>query len=459
MRIRSQIVAALVPLFVGLSLVTGGVMYYLQSKELEWGLHEEASSIAVVTARFLDGETISRIMAGNVPNENVCNLLRQITLSGRARRLTVFAAQDLKQLLDVTTSNSVSRAFRVLPSTATQLAVQPFVIGSIEKGKEGSRYLTTYASIRNSNGDLAGILASETTADILQSRRGELFQSLLVSITSSALLGLLLALVISTLITRKLANITKAVSSVEAGFYDHKATAGIIDELNDLENTFDTMRSVLKEAVSKIWRTIIETEQFRTKEDLVCAFKNKFQSPVHETIYNVEISGTLLGCKTTGSFFEIQKKQNCGYAVVGQVARAECMTQAENASAALAFITQITKNDDIPPTLKTASHLFDFIRCKFVTWEPSSPEVVVWSLDPESGQWHKDGSTLHAEATLTLHTMDTAIDRRIQTYAHEFRLLPQETLMKEVCMIVDEKLDGALLLIRRCISEQAREKT
>jgi uncharacterized protein YllA (UPF0747 family) len=52
--------------------------------------------------------------------------------------------------------------------------------------------------------------------------------------------------------------------------------------------------------------------------------------------------------------------------------------------------------------------------------------------------------------------MDTCIDRRIQTYAQKFRQLPQETLMKEIYMVVDEKFDGAMLLMRPCISRQTR---
>ncbi len=454
MKIRSQIIAALVPLFVGLALVTGGVTYYLQTKEMEWGLYEEASSIAVVVARFLDGETVRQISTddshSHSSKENTFNLFRKITSAGRASRLTIFTAPDWKQILDVTASNSFCRSIQFAPSVTVQLGNRPFVTGSIEKGSNGSSHLTTYASIRSKNGELSGILAVETAADFLQLHRGALIDFLLISITSSALLGLLLAMVISALITRKLANITKAVSSVEAGFYDHKPDAGIIDELNDLENTFDTMRSVLKEAVSKIWRTIIEAEQFRTKEELICAFKNEFQPPVHEIIYGVEISGTLFGCKTKGAFFEVRTAQEYGYAIAGQVESADYMKQAETVSAVLAFIGQTSKIEDIPSNLKTVTCLFNLINCKFVIWNPSSSKATTWLLDADSGQWHENTTMLNAKTTLILHTMNSTMDSRIQTYAHEFESLPQETLMKEICMLVDEKLDGAILLLRSC---------
>jgi len=463
MKIRSQIVAALVPLFVGLSLLTGGVTYYLQTKELEWGLYEEASSIAVVAARFMDGKTVRQISAGDPSalssEKNISSLFGKIVSAGRAQQLTIFAAPDWKQILDVTNSNSLSRTLQVDPDVTAQLADRPFVTGPIRKDKDGSSHLTTYAPIRDTNGGMTGIVAVETAADFLQLYQGKFIYFLLISITSSALLGLVLAVIISTLITRKLSTITKAVSSVEEGFYDHEPATGIIDELNDLENTFDTMRSVLKEAVSKIWRIIIEAERFRTREELICAFKDEFQAPAHKTIHGIEISGTLFGCKTRGGFFGIQKAQECGHAIVGRVEGADYMRQAETVSAVLAFTEQIKKSDDIPSTLNNVSDLFDFISCKFVSWKPSSREATLWSLDVASRQWRQDRLMLDAETTLILHTMDSRMDQRIQTYAREFKSVAQETLMKEVCMLVDEKADGAMLLMRVFSGEKTREIT
>jgi HAMP domain-containing protein len=462
MKIRSQIVAAIVPLFVGLSLVTGGVMYYLQTKELAWGFHEEASSIAVVTARFLDSKTIQQASSdgptAQPANEAVPALFKKIMAAGRARRLAIFSVKDQRQLYDVATSNSVSRNLQVPSYIISQLANQSFVIGSIEKGKGNSEYLTTYASIRNSNGEMTGILAVETTADTVQLRRGELLQSLLISMTCAAILGLILTLVISRLITRRLASLTEAVSNVETSYYDQKPSIGIIDELNDLENTFNTLRSVLKEVLSKIWRTIIETEQFRTKEDLMCAFKNEFQSPVQKTIYDIDAAGTLLGCRPMGSFFGIEELQDCGCAVAGKIAESEIMEQTQTASAALAFITQSMKNGDISTSLKSALNLFDLTRCECVIWKKSASKVTHWSLETDSRQWQQETVELPDGVPLVFHTMDICIDKRIRTYVDEFKHLPQETLMHEIRMIVDEKLGGALILIRKCLPEQPLEQ-
>jgi len=457
MRIRSQIVTAIVPLFVGLSLVTGGIMYYLQTKELEWGFHEEASSIAVVTARFLDDKNLQQASDSSTVkpvNEIISALFKKIMRAGRARRFVVFSSQDQRLLYDVATSNSVSQNMQIPPYVMTKLSNQPFVIGSIKKGKGNSEYLTTYASIRNLKGEMTGILAVETTADTVQLRRGELLQSLLISMTCAAILGLILTLVISRLITKRLANLTEAVSNVETNYFDQKASIGIIDELNDLENTFNTLRSVLKEVLSKIWRTTIETEQFRTKEDLMCAFKTEFQSPVRKTICDVEAVGTLLGCRPMGSFFGIEELQDCGYAVAGKIAESEIMEQTETASAALAFITQSIKNSDISTALNLVSSLFDLTRCECVIWEKAASKVMLWSLDKDSRQWQQKTVTLLNGVTLVFHTMDTCIDQRIRIYVDEFKHLPQEALMREIRMIVDEKLGGALLMIRKSSSEQ-----
>jgi hypothetical protein len=89
-----------------------------------------------------------------------------------------------------------------------------------------------------------------------------------------------------------------------------------------------------------------------------------------------------------------------------------------------------------------------------VIWEKAASKVMLWSLDKDSRQWQQKTVTLLNGVTLVFHTMDTCIDQRIRIYVDEFKHLPQEALMREIRMIVDEKLGGALLMIRKSSSEQ-----
>src|SRR5262249_27700657 len=56
MRIRTQILLAILPLFVVLGLVSSALIVHAERRELRWGCREEAASLAVATAEFLDGD-------------------------------------------------------------------------------------------------------------------------------------------------------------------------------------------------------------------------------------------------------------------------------------------------------------------------------------------------------------------------------------------------------------------
>ncbi len=446
MRIRDQIIVALVALFAGLSLVTGGVMYYLQIRELEWGLQEEASSIAIVAARFLDGTEVSKTTAGN-PVDAVRRLADKIMKPGLARRITLLDPKDSRQLLDVAYSNSVSGEIQVDPVIAARLEKTYFVSGPVKRGKNDSDYLTTYAAVRDTGGGVSGIVTVETGADALRSSHDRLRQSLFVSLAGSVLLGLVLSLVISGLIARRLNWLARAATAVESGLYDEQLPHGIIDELNDLGNTFDTMRSILKESVSRIWRTVIEAEQFRASEDLACEFRKEFLAPVTKTIRGIEAAGALPGCLPDACFFGIWETKDGGCAVTGKVAVSGVMEQTKAASAVLAFIRQATEKGDVRNALESASGLFELEMCRCITWESAGKDGTMWTFDARSSRWDKE-SVSFRKGPVIIHSMDSLVDRRMRTYADEFRNLPAETLLGEIRLVAGNDASDSILILR-----------
>src|SRR5437660_946634 len=55
MRIRTQNALAILPLFLFLALISSALLVQAERRELRWGVREEAASLAVATAEFIDG--------------------------------------------------------------------------------------------------------------------------------------------------------------------------------------------------------------------------------------------------------------------------------------------------------------------------------------------------------------------------------------------------------------------
>lgn len=454
MRIRAQIAVAIVPLFVGLTLVTGALTYYLQVKELTWGLSEESTSIAVATARLIDVAALKRLAAGErAADSAIREQFRQVISWGRARRLTLLAGADLRVLLEVVDGSPDDRVVEVPPAVVAALEHQPFATGALLQGATGSSALTAFAPVRDAAGTPLGILAVETRADALGSQRVAILRSVLISLLAAALLALLLTVLISTLITRRLSALTRRLLQAETAGAVSEAGAGVIDEMNDLENTFDTMRSVLDEVLSKNRHRLIEAEQFRTDDDLANSYGNEFQRPIRRTIAGMDVAGSLAGARPSGSFFGAWSLPDGGCAFVGTVEKQDILEQAVLAVAALACLEQTSRSVGLGRALAQTAEFFPLVLCDGVAWREGGTAAVRWSFDWGAGEWRQAPVELPAGAAVVLHTMGTHVDSRIHTYLEQFRSLAPETLLGEIRVLVDERLSGALLLARRAAIE------
>lgn len=445
MRIKTQIMSALIPLFAGFALVMGGLLYYLQMREINWGLREEASSVAVTCARFASG---GRIGADGVVDPAVAAGMRKIVAGGKVRSIVMFSADGRRNLLIYPTG--VKSYERLLPPAGyVDVALDEACrIGNVMT-EHGVDTLPAWAPVRGADGKLAGVVAVETDAEVLSDTRDELLRFLFVPLAGSILLGLVLALVISGLLTRRLAVLTRAVARVEGGKYDEQPDDGMVEELNDLVNTFETMRSVLKEVVSRRWRAVIEGEQFRTEDDLMCVFKARFQAPLSVSICGMDVSARLMGCRPVGAFFGAWEADGAGFAMIGKVKAEGVMEQTRISSAAETFIRHGIGKGNVQATIETAADMFDMAVCRLVRWTQGAGRMESWTLDTGAKRWVREELEMKPSLTMAFSTLDKHDDERIRAYLNRYSQLALSDLARELGSIVDARDGGAMLLLRQ----------
>ena len=283
MRIRTQNLLAIVPLFLALAIAAGAMAYTTARSEMVWGLREEAASLSIAIAEFVGGEELSAAAAAGDPAARLESLslpFERILNHGQAKH--VFALSTEGEPIWSTALDDPSRAAFVPPAdqlapsaeALAQLAAgDSAVVGEITTLASGESVLVSFAPITRADGAVAGILGVAIDA----ARLPAMSRALLVDVAQLTLLalviGALAALFISALLTHKVRALSRAALEVADGEYDRYIDIGTIQEMSDLSNTFNTMSSVLKDLIEKTRRTLIEGEQFRTPLDLARTYR------------------------------------------------------------------------------------------------------------------------------------------------------------------------------------------
>lgn len=450
MKIRNQISMAIVPLFLGTTLVTGALTYFLQMRELTWGLSEEATSIAVATARLADEETVKRLADGRDLADNpIREQFQSIIRWGRARRLTLLSGVNHRILWDETDGVAPAAAVTLPESVAAVLEREPYALGTPRKEPGGGSSFRAFAPVRDATGALLGIIAIETRADTLTAQRAAILQSALVSLGAATLLGLLLSILISSMITRRLSRLTHAVSRLEASGDAPEIGSGVVHEINDLSNTFETLKSVLGEVLSRTRRTLVESEQFRTDEDLAETFRSVCQQPAFRAIAGLDVVGSVVGGFQPDSAFGIWETPSGGCAFIATISEQGALEQSLVAAAAIAYLEQASGRGDLAPALESMADLFPLLRCDGAAWRDAELELVRWSFDRCEGRWNRGSLQLHAGDTMILHTMGAPVDRRLRSYVELFQDSEPGTLLLELPSVLEGQRAGVVLLLKR----------
>lgn len=467
MKIRTQNLLTIVPLFLGLALIGSLLMYTVGLNEIRWGLHEEASTLAIAAAEFLDGDAYQGLVRRGTADPYYARIqdpLRRLLKRNQARRVTAYSPDGEKVVFHLSadtisadTSGASDADSEASPSATLSAGVageaglmeamtrDRFLVGAMRYGEGNQAALTAYAPINDSAGKLAGIVGVETDADIYRKSKQDLLTRGVWLTGIVFLLGILVASLLTRLITREVHALNLAAVEVTAGNLNRQIQAGRIQEIEDLGNTFNTMSDVLRDVLSKTRRALIEGEQFRTEANLAQAYREQFAPPLRASLGAARVAAEHFGARPTGSFYDAFSLPDGACALVGRVGEGASLDAVMTASAARSLLRQDLER--LPPeeVFASAGALFPLDRLEIVVWKDGGP-AKAWRLDPETGTARR--RELPTEPIL-LHTFDAATGARIEQYARLFGHLSPEDLMTDIRIAVSADREGCLLILKR----------
>jgi HAMP domain-containing protein len=235
MKLGSQFMIAFVPLFLGLALFISAVMYITQLRECRWGLEEQASSLAMATARYLDGRFQPDAPA-------VETTLRRILEWESAQRLILVDA-DHAVIYDTHTGELPPRP----PSWSAEDLTQGYLVTPAQR--HGSNLLMrAYSPLQDAAGQRYTMLV-EISATPLDDLHRRLLREIAIIMAAALCIGIGLARLLAGRLHHSMRELVEAARQVEAGHYHRAGATSHIREINDLGDTLNTMSSVLEEVI------------------------------------------------------------------------------------------------------------------------------------------------------------------------------------------------------------------
>lgn len=458
MRMKTQNLLGIVPLFLGLALGIAALTFYLYEREIRWALAEEANGLSLTIGSFISGEQFLRMANGaaektareDIAGEDLFMRLDRILAVGRAKRIFGFTLGDHKLVFDVGPQKGTGEEAPFPRGLADRIEGESFAATDIRRlPLSGEHIVQSFSPIRDARRQVVGILGVHVDAGIFAqqvSRWG--FQSLR-GLVAALLIGMVCALVISSVMQRRIAVLNAAVSAAAEGDYEASVQSdlGLIRETNDLSNTFNTMISILRGVVAQTRRDIVNVTQFRTEENLRETLIQEYFKPKHVTQAGLTAFARIVHKGRRGMFFELLAAEDAVCALLGQAGAGHGLEQALQASAAANYARQHLADGDTRALVEAMTSLFNLEQLQILQWKVGADTLTVSRLD-RTGIVQTEDVPFTSD-TAVFHNLDTEAGRRVDLYLKTFPRGSPEKLMDELAHVVEtcDASDGGVLIL------------
>jgi HAMP domain-containing protein len=437
MKVATQNLILVAPIFLLLSVITGLLLFVSERHEVRWGLESEALGLAQTIAGFTDPSVLP---AGGPA---VQSRIDRIVKFGQARRIEVADLTAGRPRL-VAEAGEAARG----PASLDAHTLERVIAGqSITRPAPGAADRLLAASpIRGRDDRVSGVVTVEIDITALATHRALVAsQTAIISIVLLAVGGLV-SLVLSRIISRELARLTRTAEAFAAGHYEAGFTPGVIDEVNVVGSTFGIMGSVLRDATDRSTREMLQLERFNTDRDLTECYADRFAAPISSTHGGFDVAADRLGAAAHGDFWFVTAAGHESFACLGCVDGPSSLETLTVASAAGVVIQEALSGGVTPAdAMQRAAAIFP-VHCAMVAaWRTGDRRVSIHRLD-SAGALHHTSTDIARGQTAVMTTLDDGSNRKAVRYAAGFAFESPVVCVRELQRFLGGAPGGVLAL-------------
>lgn len=442
MKIAVQNIIFIVPLFLALALILGGLLYFTERQERLWGQEQEARSAAISIAEMAAQRCSDLGLAERYSPQTDPGLAAALQrIIGYGRIEQVFELDpNANTVMWSVPAGSVDGP----PDKATDLISPMRSNGAwtsdIVSVGGGHSVLRGYAPMFSGH-DLVGSIGVVTNADEYVKNQRQALIEVGGATLAVILLGLLVAAFISWVISTEVNVLSRTAALVTAGDLDVQAPPGNIQEIGDLSNTFNTMSDVLKDVLSRTKRSLADAEQWRTATELAQAYTNQFRPSVDTRIGGVSYVSRQIG-QDFGLFWTAFEIPGGSCAVVGRVDGRDELEAAIAGSAVVQYLRSRVPVGDVDAALQETAELFSPQTMECVIFVGTSARRLTYSQSKPSAVQSFAADSGHVLMQVTTPDSAASMDEYLKVFSH----LPVSELAQDITAALPQNVRGCLMV-------------
>ena len=378
MSIRLRYYLAILPLFLGVALINGLLVFMLDRQEIRWGLEQRAQGSAVVLAGFwptLEGETAER---------------QRDKLKAFSRRLGGVAVDWLEPSGSGWTSTPLLAREGMalpLPDAASELALHSGRAAwqFVERSDAESDLNIGYAALSGADGELHAVVSVGEADTSLREATAALMRRMALLTGLLLLGGVVVAEWLTRFARRELGALNAAARQLAEGHYLQHWPMGRIRELNDLGGTLLTMTSLLADGSHQTRRRFFEAELLPGDADLAACLRQTTLPRELPEALSQRCAWRCIGEPLADEFFGFQRTPD-GWIVLAGLCRPDTRPASElqrslRATAARDYFLSLAEARADAAGWQRALSLFP---CLSLQWArlPDDGIAEGWALDP-----------------------------------------------------------------------------
>jgi hypothetical protein len=436
MNVRWQVIWGIWPAFILLPLVAGLFEYRIQIKESRWGQQEQVAMLARSLAEMArtDPETWSRFQSAGSPISVPARV--QAALS----RLPGAQASAWRQA-------GLELAFSAAPTTEP-----PPSLGDLRRRvgdsdqvwvkQSATHEWQAWAAVRDGQGSVVGYVLAEMP-DVTHRVSLMVWRKVVWQTAGSGLAGLLMCLVLGTFVRRELRRLqVPGELDLEAAPAQASGSSGSrIMEVGDLGNAFDTMHSLLREAVDSARRA---QETASTEASLMRAFAEEFPGAENLAGSGCRVEARRVGL-AAGHFQCLDRDGGRCLVVLAEVEATPGLSAQVAADSAGHFLRSVLSRG-LSQALADTVALYPLRRGMALEFTGAGDAASCWRYQPGSG-WTPQPAP-YAGRHLILHTLaEQEAVRDLLLYARAFAAAEPSGLAADLVRLLAGRHQGLVAVI------------
>lgn len=463
MRLRTQNLIFLLPVFLVTILVMGGYKYVTERNVLLAGQESKANAFTISISEFLTPDAIQQLRqissTDGVISGDVELAFTRVLNQGFALRLSVHDPKTFEAIYAWGREPSIdSAAYLKNHQDWFKQAVRSEYINAASES--GSRFfypnrenaglpavLVASAPVNDGLDRLAAIVMVEMDASEIDEMSNTIVRELMWICALVLFIVAVAAFTLSFIISRSIRDLIHAIHDVQTGDLHEIKLTSHIREISALENTYNTMVEVLNEERERDQDELMQIESLRVQKDLENVYQHVIWPDIK--IQHNRFSGVgALNNLSKGEFMDLVETADGLCAIVGRVSEDD-FTAIVSASSVVPFWRSQLQAVPVEEAVRRIHSIFDldWFEC---CWAQGADDAVIkmWTKKPGASEVQTSQHTAAAESSLVLHSMGGEQADDIDRFARRLGYLDPTALYAHFKNALQHPLDGPIVIIK-----------